>query len=69
MSEVFYSYEKYHKQRLKDFISFGELKEGEVETHTLVTFQPTEINDGPKEEPLGIRTKLPPFKGWTQELQ
>ncbi len=68
MSE-FFSYEEYHNQRLKDFISFGELGEGEVETHTLTSSQSTEINDGLKEEPLGIRAKLPPFKGWPKELQ
>lgn len=61
MSDIFCSYDAYHQQRLQDFISFGE---GETETHTLLTAYATEINDGPKDEPLGIRLKLPPFKGW-----
>ena len=67
MNEL-YSYEAFHKQRLKDFVVFGELEEGKVETHTLISSQSTETNDGPKEEPIGIRTKLPPFKGWQEEI-
>lgn len=66
---MFCSYEEYHQQHLKDFVAFGELKAGEVEHHVLISSQSTKTNDGPKEEPLGIRLKLPPFKGWPQELQ
>ena len=64
-----FNYTEYHKQRLRDFVNFGELREGEVEHHILIESQCTKINDGPKEEPLGIRLKLPPFKGWPKELQ
>ncbi len=66
---MIFSYDEYYRQRLKDFVAFGELREGEIETHVLVSSKSTEINDGPKEEPLGIRLKLPPFKGWSKELQ
>ena len=69
MSRELYSYRAYHEQQLQKFISFGELAEGEVETHTLIESQSTKINDGPKEEPLGIRAKLPTFKGWPEEMQ
>lgn len=64
MSKVFYSEEEYYKQRLRDFVSFGELGEGEIETHTIISSYPTEINDGPKEEPIGVKLKLPTFEVW-----
>lgn len=66
MSEL-YSYEAFHNQRLRDFVAFGELREGEVESHILISSQITKTNDGPKEEPIGIHSKLPPFKGWAEE--
>lgn len=61
MSNNLYSYDAFHQQRLQDFISFGEHG---TDTHTLFAVCATETNDGPKEEPLGVRLKLPPFKGW-----
>lgn len=61
MSNAFYSYDAFFRQRLQDFISVGERGTG---THTLFAACATDINDGPKEEPLGVRLKLPPFKGW-----
>lgn len=61
VSKVFYSADAFYQQRLRDFVLFGENK---INTHTLLTAYATEINDGPKDEPLGIRRKLPPFKGW-----
>lgn len=61
MNNTFYSYDAFYQQRIRDFISFGE---SETDTHTLFSACATETNDGPKEEPLGVRLKLPPFKGW-----
>lgn len=61
MSNTFYSYDAFFQQRLRDFISVGER---ETDIHTLFATCATETNDGPKEEPLGVRLKLPPFKGW-----
>jgi len=61
VSKIFYSEEAFYQQRLQDFVFFGERK---ADTHTLFATCATEINDGPKDEPLGIGMKLPPFKGW-----
>ena len=61
MSDTFYSYDAFFQQRLQDFISVGE---HETDIHTLFAACATKTNDGPKEEPLGVRLKLPPFKGW-----
>ena len=58
---ICYSSDAFYLQQLDDFVTFGENK---PETHGLFTVCATEINDGPKEEPLGLRRKLPPFKGW-----
>ena len=61
MKNAFYSYDAFYQQRLQDFISVGER---ETAIHTLFATCATGTNDGPKEEPLGVRLKLPPFKGW-----
>lgn len=61
VSNTLYSYDAFFQQQLQNFISFGE---HETDTHTLFAVCATETNDGPKEEPLGVRLKLPPFKGW-----
>lgn len=61
MDNIFYSYDAFYQQRLRDFVSFGER---ETNTHTLFATCATEINDGPKDEPLAVRLKLPPFTGW-----
>lgn len=57
-----YSYEQYHQDKLREFIEHGEQKP--PYSSLLNHFAP----DGPKEEPLGIRLKLPPFKGWPADL-
>lgn len=64
-TRALYSEEEFFKEVLKTLIYV----EPEGTTRTLISTQPTETNDGPKEEPLGIRLKLPPFKGWPEELQ
>lgn len=60
MRKNFYSREAFFQQRLQDFVLFGESEE---DTHTLFEFRATEINDGAKDEPLGVNLKLPDFKG------
>ena len=57
-----YTEKEYYDKALEDFVNFGEGNEGR--DRTLFSSTPTEINDGPTEKPIGLRTKLPPFKGW-----
>ena len=59
-----YSYKEFFADRLKKFIQSGETPEGTP--HTLLN---PNAPDGPKEEPIGVSVKLPPFKGWLKDLQ
>ena len=61
MDSNFYSYDAFMEQRLNDFINAGE---HESKYHAIFATSSNKINDGPKEEPIGVRFKLPPFKGW-----
>lgn len=62
--KIVYSSDAFYQQRLQDFVDYGE---SDNDMHTLFTACATEINDGPKDEPLGVRLKLPPFKGWKDQ--
>lgn len=61
LNRILYSEDAFFQQVLNEFISPGE---SETNTRTLLTTFTTATNDGLKKEPLGIRLKLPPFKGW-----
>lgn len=63
MKAMYFSYEEFHQAKLQEFITYGE--QYNAGPHTLLN---PNAPDGPKEEPLGIRLKLPPFKGWPSDL-